>query len=73
MPPIVIQLIIGLATPLVTLIGVLVANSKSQTLMQYQIKELSDRVDKHNNLIDRMYHVEERLTVIETKIDDLDN
>lgn len=71
-PPVLVQLIIGLATPLVTLIGVLIANSKAQALTEYKIEELSQRVDKHNNLIERTYHIEEKLKVVETKLEFLD-
>lgn len=49
-------------------------------LIKYQIAELSDRVDKHNNLIERTYKLEQKAAVYEEKIsvanhriDDLEN
>lgn len=38
------------------------------SLIQYQIKELSDRVDKHNNLVERTYKLEQRAAVYEEKM-----
>ena len=40
---------------------------KNNAIWQYRLEELEKRVDKHNNLIDRMYKVEERLGIIEAK------
>lgn len=37
-------------------------------LIKYQIAELSDRVDKHNNLIVRTYKLEQKAAVYEEKI-----
>ena len=36
-------------------------------LIKYQIAELSDRVDKHNNLIERTYKLEQKAAVYEEK------
>ena len=34
-------------------------------VIKTEIKTLSDRVEKHNNLIDRMYHVEAAVTELQ--------
>ena len=44
---------------------------KSTALIQAQINELSERVNKHNNLIERMYKCEDRLNIVEHDIADL--
>jgi len=44
---------------------------KSTALIQAQINELSDRVNKHNNLIERMYKCEDRLNIMEHDIQDM--
>ena len=56
--------------------GILVANK----LVNYRLEQLERKVDKHNGIIDRMYHAEERLCVIDEqikvvchRIDDLEN
>lgn len=41
---------------------------KTTALIKSQINELAKDVSKHNNLIDRMYSCEDRLNVIETKV-----
>lgn len=43
-------------------------NSKSRALIDYRLKELEKKVDKHNNLIERTYHLEETATVLEERI-----
>lgn len=47
------------------LIGVLI-NSK---LMIYRLEQLEKKVDKHNNLIERMFNLEGKVEVIEEKQD----
>lgn len=37
-------------------------------LIQYKIDELSDRVDKHNSIIERTYKLEQRAAVFEEKM-----
>ena len=51
-----------------TLLGVVITvkNGNSKTL--YRIDQLEQKVKVHNNLIDRMYKVEDRLNVDEEKI-----
>ena len=44
---------------------------KSTALIQAHIEELSDRVNKHNNLIERMYKCEDRLNIVEHDISDI--
>lgn len=57
--------LIGLAgSGLGTFGGVLVSNR----LTQYRLEQLEKKVQAHNNLIDRMYQVEERTEVQEEKI-----
>lgn len=57
--------IIGLAgSGLGSLIGV-IASSK---LTQYRLEQLEKKVDKHNNVVERMYALEERVALNEEKI-----
>lgn len=44
---------------------------KSTALIQAHIEELSERVNKHNNLIERMYKCEDRLNIVERDIADI--
>ena len=57
--------IIGLVgSGLGSLIGV-IASSK---LTQYRLEQLEKKVDKHNNVVERMYALEERVAINEEKI-----
>lgn len=42
--------------------------SKTRALMEYKLDELTKRVDKHNNLVERTYHLEEVSLLHEEKI-----
>ena len=57
--------LIGLGGPgLGSILGVLASGK----LTQYRLSQLEKKVDKHNNLIDRTYQLEERQEVLEEKI-----
>ena len=56
----------------VTLIGVLIANSKTQAVMDEKITELTREVREHNNFAKRMPVVEEQIKVINHRIEDLE-
>lgn len=56
----------------VTLIGVLIANSKTQAVMDEKIMELTREVRDHNNFAKRMPVVEEQIKVINHRIEDLE-
>ena len=68
------EVIVALIAFLGTCAGSYFANNKNQAVMEEKIKDikediknLSDRVDKHNNLIERMAIVEQRLKNLEDK------
>jgi len=61
-----------------TLVGSYFANSKTTAVMQEQIKDLkkdistlSNRVDKHNNLVERMVAVEQSTKSAHHRIDNI--
>ena len=51
-----------------TLAGAYLANRKSSALIAYRLEELEKKVQAHNNLVERTYHLEERTEVQEEKI-----
>ena len=68
------EVIVALIAFLGTCAGSYFANNKNQAVIDEKIKDikddiktLSDRVDKHNNLIERMAIVEQRLKNLEDK------
>ena len=62
------ELIIGLlslaGTALGSLAGILTANK----LMAYRIEQLEKKVDKHNQLIERTYKIEESINILDEKM-----
>lgn len=57
----------------VTLIGVLIANSKSQAVTETKLEELTREVREHNNFARRMPVVEEQIKVINHRLEDLED
>lgn len=53
-----------LGTSIGTLAGIIV-NSK---LTGWRLSQLESKVDKHNNLIERMYKIEARVTILEDEV-----
>ena len=53
----------------VTLIVCLISqNEKTRALMEYKLDELTKRVDKHNNVVERTYSLERKMEVQEEQI-----
>ena len=61
-------LIVGVLALAGTLIGSMMSNNKTQALVTYRLQQLEDKVNKHNNLVERMYKMEEKQMVIEEQI-----
>lgn len=51
-----------------TLAGTYFANRKASALIAYRLEQLEKKVQAHNNLVERMYLVEERTELQEEKI-----
>lgn len=54
-----------------TLLGSLFGILAAQKLTQYRLSQLEEKVNKHNNLIDRTYKLEGRMEAAEHDIKDL--
>ena len=66
-------IITALITGGLTLLGVLVSNSKTQAVMETKVEELTREVREHNHFAQRMPVVEEQIKVINHRIDDLES
>ena len=55
-----------------TLLGVLISNSRSQAITDTKLEELTREVREHNNFAKRMPVVEEQIKVINHRIEDLE-
>ena len=67
------SIIVAIITGVLTLIGVLISNSKSQAVMETKVNELTREVREHNNFAKRMPVVEEQLKVVNHRIADLED
>lgn len=56
----------------VTLVGVLIANSKSQAVTDTRLDELTREVREHNHFAQRVPVLEEQIKVANHRIDDLE-
>lgn len=56
------------ATLLVCLINNHYQQQQTRTLIEYKIDELAKRVDKHNNVIERVYELEKHTDVVDEQI-----
>lgn len=65
-------IIVALVSGGITLVGVLIANSKTQAVMDTKLEELTREVREHNNFAKRMPVVEEQIKVIDHRISDLE-
>lgn len=48
--------------------GSWIANRKSTALIEYRLKQLEEKVNKHNNLIERTYQLEKQVAIIQEEI-----
>ena len=68
MESIIVAAITGGLALMGTLAGTYFANRKCAALIAYRLEELEKKVQEHNNLVERMYQVEERTELQEEKI-----
>lgn len=68
MSTIIVATISGLCVAVPSIIATISSNKRSDDLILYRINELDKKVHEHNNLIDRMYKIENRVTLLEDEI-----
>lgn len=51
-----------------TLAGTYLANRKSTALVVYRLEQLEEKVNKHNQVIERTYKLEEQEALLEEKV-----
>ncbi len=65
------SIIVACITGVVTLIGVILSNSKNRAVMEVKLDALTAKVEEHNQLIERTYRLEEGLSVVRNDIETL--
>lgn len=59
-----IDVMITIIPSIVSLLGIIITAVITNSLIKYRVGELEKKVDKHNNLIERMF-------VVETEVKDI--
>ena len=72
MDTIIAAVITAVITGCVTLAGVLISNGKSQAITDTKLDELTREVREHNQFAKRMPVVEEKISVANHRIEDLE-
>lgn len=62
------DIIIGVLAMVGTLGGAYFANKKSTALIAYRLEQLEKKQDKHNQLIERTYALEEKTGLLEERV-----
>lgn len=58
-------------TAILGFLGTYLSNRKQTALMAYRLEQLEDKVQKHNNLIERMYRAEGDITELQHDVSEL--
>lgn len=61
-------IITGICAVIVSIVNSHYQASATRNLIEYKIGELTKRVEKHNNVIERMYNLEQTQAVMEEQI-----
>ena len=67
-----IALVTGGVTLAVCLINNFLQQGKTRALLEYKLNELTQRVNKHNDLIERTYRLEEKVKELTRRLDRLE-
>lgn len=58
-------------TALLGFVGTYLSNRKQTVLIAYRLEQLEKKVEKHNNLVERMYKVEGQLAELQHEVKEL--
>lgn len=62
------SIIVAVVTALGSFAGVYFANRKTQALVLYRLQQLETAVNRHNQVVERVYKLEERAEVTDERI-----
>lgn len=57
---------------LLSLVGTAIGSFSGMKLMSYRIEQLEKRVDKHNNVIERVYQLEQKNAIQDERISEIE-
>ena len=67
-----IALVTGGVTLAVCIINNFLQQSRTRALLEYKLSELTQRVNKHNDLVERTYRLEEKTSELTRRFDRLE-
>lgn len=65
------SVLVAAVTGVLTLLGVLISNSRSRAVMEVKLEELTAKVEKHNHILERTYQLEADMAVTRNDIETL--
>ena len=63
--------IVAVITAGFAFLGVYMSNRKQAALVAYRLEKLEEKVDKHNNVVERMYRLEEQVKNLQAEMSEL--
>lgn len=64
-------IVVGVLSLLGTLAGSYLTGNKTIALLEFRLKALEEKVDKHNHVIERTYELEKRAAVHDEQIEEI--
>lgn len=71
--PYVVEIVIAVLALAGTLGGSFLANKKTTALIAYRLEQLEEKVNKHNNVIERTYELEKSKALFEERVNRLEH
>ena len=65
------SIVVAIITGIVTLAGVIMSNSKSRAVTEVKIDAPTQKVEKHNKLVERTYELERGLALVRNDVESL--
>lgn len=65
------EIIVAVLSLIGTLVGAVLSSSKTRAVLEFQISELAKKVEKHNQVVERVFQLEGRMNEAEHDIRDL--
>ena len=62
---------VTIITGVVTLVSVILANSRSRTVMEVKLDAHTEKVERHNQVLERTYRLEKNMAIAKNDITDL--
>lgn len=62
----------GIVIAVLSLAGTFLGTFSGLKLISYRIEQLERKVEKHNNLIERMYNIERITAVLSERVDEIE-